>query len=66
MTSIQWLPRELPTHGQMTLPRGYFVDPVLLREESEKLFGRQWLCVDREERVARAGDFFAERPARAA
>ncbi len=58
MTGIQWLPRELPTHGQMTLPGRYFLDPELLREEQRKLFGQRWLCVDREERVAHAGDFF--------
>ena len=58
MTSIVWKPRELPTHGQMTLPRRYFLAPELLAEEMESLFTRQWLCVDREEKVARPGDFF--------
>jgi Rieske 2Fe-2S family protein len=58
VTSIVWKPRELPTHGQMTLPRHYFLAPDLLAEEMERLFGRQWLCVDREEKVAGPGDFF--------
>lgn len=58
MTAIVWKPRELPTHGQTTLPRRYFTDPALLAEEEEKLFRRQWLCVDREEKVARPGDYF--------
>ena len=29
MTAIAWKPRELPTHGQMTLPRHYFTDPAV-------------------------------------
>ncbi len=58
MTTIAWKPRELPTHGQMTLPRRYFTDPAILAEESERLFSRQWLCVDREERIANRGDYF--------
>jgi Rieske 2Fe-2S family protein len=58
VTSIAWKPRELPTHGQMTLPRRYFVAPEILEEETERIFTRQWLCVDREERVARPGEYF--------
>ncbi len=58
MTTIDWRPRELPTHGQMTLPRRYFTDPAVLAEEVERIFTRQWLCVDREERIARPGEYF--------
>lgn len=58
MTATAWKPRELPTHGQMTLPRRYFTDPALLAEEQDRLFRQQWLCVDREERIARPGDYF--------
>ncbi|MDX2120152.1 MAG: aromatic ring-hydroxylating dioxygenase subunit alpha [Gemmatimonadota bacterium] len=58
MTTIRWRPRELPTHGQMTLPRKYFISPEILQEEFQRLFTRQWLCVDREERIAGRGDFF--------
>jgi Rieske 2Fe-2S family protein len=42
----------------MTLPRRYFTDPAILAEESERLFSRQWLCVDREERIANRGEYF--------
>jgi len=58
VTAIVWKPRELPTHGQMTMPQRYFTAPEILAEEMEKIFTRQWLCVDREERVARPGDYF--------
>ena len=58
VTTVAWKPRELPTHGQMTLPRRYFTSPELLQEEMERLFTRQWLCVEREERIANRGDFF--------
>jgi Rieske 2Fe-2S family protein len=58
VTTIAWKPRELPTHGQLTLPRRYFTAPDILAEEMERIFTRQWLCVDREERVARPGDYF--------
>jgi Rieske 2Fe-2S family protein len=58
VTSIVWKPRELPTHGQMTLPRRYFLDPAVLAEEMERVFTRQWLCVDREEKIAERGDYF--------
>jgi Rieske 2Fe-2S family protein len=58
VTTIAWKPRELPTHGQMTLPRRYFTDPAILAEESERIFAHQWLCVDREEKIANRGDYF--------
>ena len=58
MTTISWRPRELPTHGQTTLPRDYFTSPSILAEELDRIFTRQWLCIDREERVASPGDFF--------
>jgi len=58
VTSTVWKPRELPTHGQMTLPGRYFTSPAILAEEMERIFTRQWLCVDREEKIARPGDYF--------
>jgi Rieske 2Fe-2S family protein len=42
----------------MTLPRRYFTSPDILAEETERLFARQWLCVDREEKIAWPGDYF--------
>ncbi|MDH5284191.1 MAG: aromatic ring-hydroxylating dioxygenase subunit alpha, partial [Gemmatimonadota bacterium] len=58
MTTVSWRPRELPTRGQTTLPRGYFTSPAVLAEEVDRIFTRQWLCVDREERIAGRGDYF--------
>jgi Rieske 2Fe-2S family protein len=57
VTTTVWKPRELPTHGQTTLPRRYFTSPEILAEELERLFASQWLCVGREEQVASPGDF---------
>jgi len=34
VTAIVWKPRELPTHGQMTLPRRYFLAPEHFRTPS--------------------------------
>jgi Rieske 2Fe-2S family protein len=58
VTTVSWQPRELPTHGQRTLPREYFTSPAVLAEETDRIFARQWLCVDREERLAAPGDYF--------
>jgi len=58
VTSTVWKPRELPTHGQMTLPGRYFTSPDIFQEETERLFRADWLAVDREERVANPGDYF--------
>ena len=58
MTTTRWHARELPTQGQHTLPGRYFTSPAILAEEQERLFTRQWLCVEREQRLARPGDYF--------
>lgn len=58
MATTSWHARELPTHGQLTLPREYFTSAAILEEERERIFTRQWLCVDREERIGKPGDYF--------
>jgi Rieske 2Fe-2S family protein len=58
VTTASWRPRELPTHGQTTLPREYFTSPAVLAEEIDRIFTRQWLCADREARIADRGDYF--------
>ena len=49
---------DIPLDGARTLPREYFTDPDVLAQEFDKIFDRNWLCVGREEKIARAGDYF--------
>jgi Rieske 2Fe-2S family protein len=48
---------EIPLDGARTLPRDYFTSPAIFAEEIEKLFGRNWLCVGRETRIGKAGEY---------
>jgi glycine betaine catabolism A len=48
--------------GARTLAASWYVSPDVFAREQERVFAREWLCVGREENVARPGDFFtAER-----
>lgn len=42
----------------MTLDAAWFVAPEIFEREQRDIFRVQWLCVGREESLARAGDFF--------
>lgn len=42
-----------------TLPSIWYVDPVFLEREREKIFRRSWQWVGRSEDVSRPGDYFA-------
>lgn len=44
--------------GAMTLPAEWYVGAEIFAREQERIFGREWLCVGREESIANAGDFF--------
>lgn len=44
--------------GAMTLDASWYVSPEIFAREQERIFGREWLCVGREERIPKAGDFF--------
>jgi Rieske 2Fe-2S family protein len=46
--------------GAQTLPGRYFTSPEIFAEESEKIFLQRWLCVGREERIARPGQYFLQ------
>lgn len=48
---------DLATFGAHTLPRESYVAPELFAREWERIFGRHWLCVGREEELAEAGDY---------
>lgn len=43
--------------GARTLPRRYYTDPGIFADEAERIFSRSWVCVGREEEIARAGDY---------
>jgi len=47
----------LPTHGAVTLPQRDYVSTAVFREEQERLFANRWLCIGREEQVARPGQY---------
>lgn len=44
--------------GAMTLDASWYVSPDVFAREQERVFGREWLCVGREETIPDAGDFF--------
>jgi Rieske 2Fe-2S family protein len=43
---------------EMTLPQRFYTDPQVFRAEMDRFFFHQWVCVGREEQVARAGEYF--------
>jgi Rieske 2Fe-2S family protein len=45
--------------GATTLAASWYTSPDVFAAEQERIFGREWLCVGREESLARPGDFFA-------
>lgn len=46
------------THEQLTLPAKYYTSQEYFREELEQFFVDKWICVGREDQVARPGDYF--------
>ncbi len=46
--------------GAHTLPGRYFTSPDIFAEETEKIFLQRWLCVGREARIARPGQYFLQ------
>jgi Rieske 2Fe-2S family protein len=48
---------QAPLDEATTLPGRYYHDPAILREEMARIFQRMWLCVGREEELAKPGDY---------
>lgn len=48
-----------PHSSALSLPAAFYTDPGWTREEQETLFGKQWVCVGRQQEVASAGDYMA-------
>jgi len=44
--------------GATTLAASWYTSPDVFASEQERIFGRAWLCVGREESLAQPGDFF--------
>jgi phenylpropionate dioxygenase-like ring-hydroxylating dioxygenase large terminal subunit len=44
--------------GAMTLASSWYTSPEIFAAEQERIVAREWICVGREEHVARTGDFF--------
>lgn len=44
--------------GAKTLPALWYTSPEVFTSERERIFAHDWLCVGREETLARTGDFF--------
>ena len=44
--------------GAKTLPQRYFVAPEIFTEEQLKIFGKHWVFVGHQSRLAKAGDYF--------
>lgn len=44
--------------GATTLDAAWYTSPDVFANERARIFAREWLCVGREESLARAGDFF--------
>jgi len=47
----------VPLEEATTLPSQFYLDPGIFQAEVESIFTRMWLCVGREEDVAKPGDF---------
>src|ERR1044072_2080047 len=46
-----------PLARASTLPSRYYLDPAILEQEKERVFGATWQLVARAEDLARVGDF---------
>ena len=51
----------VPAHAH-TLPREYYTSAAVFEREAERIFGRSWLCVGREEQLPSPGSFFLAQP----
>jgi glycine betaine catabolism A len=50
--------RETYRQGAMTLSGRHYTAPEIFAGESERIFRASWLCVGREEEIARPGEYF--------
>jgi glycine betaine catabolism A len=55
---MQTFAKPLVGAGATTLDAAWYTSPEIFAQEQTRIFARDWLCVGREESLARAGDFF--------
>lgn len=48
---------EIGIDGAKTLPREFYTSSEIFRQEQERIFCRQWICVGREEQLPNSGDY---------
>lgn len=46
--------------GARTMGREYYTSPDIFAQEMDRIFPTRWLCVGREDQIARPGDFFVQ------
>ena len=51
---------QIPVAGAHALPGRYFTSTEIFALESERVFGRRWLCVGREAQLAEPGDYVVQ------
>ena len=51
---------QIAVNGARTLPGRYYVAPEILAHEFDRIFTQRWLCVGREDQIARPGDYFLQ------
>lgn len=49
-----------PVKGASTLPGRYYTAEDVFQTELERIFYERWLCVGREEQIAKPGDYFIQ------
>jgi Rieske 2Fe-2S family protein len=50
--------RDIPIAGAHTLPQEFFTSPELFAQEFDRIFARRWICIGRESKIAKNGDYF--------
>ena len=57
MTTAERTTQNVPLSRASTLPSRFYLDPAILEDEKERVFGRTWQLVARYEDLSRIGDF---------
>src|SRR6187431_2564495 len=57
MTTAERTPQHVPLSRASTIPSRFYLDPAILEDEKERVFGRTWQLVARYEDLSRIGDF---------
>ena len=61
---MQTFVRPTVGNGAMTLASSWYTSPEIFAAEQERIVAREWICVGREEQIARTGGFLYRRDRR--